>query len=633
MHFFARLAHSRSLRARRAGGSSRRWRCRRARSPRRPRSAQPQAPKPRDADPAAGQARLPGRPLGQRRRLRHRAGAQGPGPVHGLARDRGQPRRQERLRRLLEKRRDRDLHAQPATGTLTQPQGQGRLHRRQRRQRLRRRRSGSTARTRSRSAPTAATSTRPRAASNSITSLPPQPEDRRADASCRRRAPAASPALPIPVCASGRALVAPDVVVVSPDGKQRLRRLLLRQRGRRLRPRPGQRRADPARRTAPAASPRRPPAAPPASPWSRSRGWRSAATAPASTPPRALSNAVVDAGPRPSDRRPHPGERRQRLHRRQRAHRLHHRRRSSSGANAVAVSPGGDDVYVDLAVQQQRHLLRPLASTGGLTPEGRHRRLPDLPALRRLLLRPRADRAGGAGGLARRRATSTSPPSTPARSPSSTAARSPARSRRSRAAPAAWRRTRCRAARRGRALQRRQLDRAQPRRPLSLLDLVRKQRGRHLQEEQMSESDERKDGLTRKQLLGTGASAAAAALLLSQGAGVERALAAAKGRRRRRRRDEHHPLPHRPGAGDPALPAELAAPEPAGDAAAAPARAQLRTRLHQRLHVLAGALDPDERLLPRPARGQVHARGRHARPPNTRRSNCRAAGTDEPRPR
>ncbi len=46
----------------------------------------------------------------------------------------------------------------------------------------------------------------------------------------------------------------------------------------------------------------------------------------------------------------------------------------------------------------------------------------------------------------------------------------------------------------------------------------------------MSESDERRDGLTRKQLLGTGATAASA-LLLSQGAGVERALAAAKGRR------------------------------------------------------------------------------------------------------
>lgn len=52
----------------------------------------------------------------------------------------------------------------------------------------------------------------------------------------------------------------------------------------------------------------------------------------------------------------------------------------------------------------------------------------------------------------------------------------------------------------------------------------------------MSESDERRDdeqrdGLTRKQLLGTGAGAAAAALL-AQGAGVERALGAGKGGRR-----------------------------------------------------------------------------------------------------
>lgn len=44
----------------------------------------------------------------------------------------------------------------------------------------------------------------------------------------------------------------------------------------------------------------------------------------------------------------------------------------------------------------------------------------------------------------------------------------------------------------------------------------------------MSDSDERREGLTRKQLLGTGAGAAAAALL-AQGAGVERALGAGKG--------------------------------------------------------------------------------------------------------
>ncbi|HKF82912.1 MAG TPA: sulfatase-like hydrolase/transferase [Solirubrobacterales bacterium] len=47
----------------------------------------------------------------------------------------------------------------------------------------------------------------------------------------------------------------------------------------------------------------------------------------------------------------------------------------------------------------------------------------------------------------------------------------------------------------------------------------------------MSEANERQDGLTRKQLLGTGASAAAAALL-AQGAGVERALGAGKGGKR-----------------------------------------------------------------------------------------------------
>ena len=47
----------------------------------------------------------------------------------------------------------------------------------------------------------------------------------------------------------------------------------------------------------------------------------------------------------------------------------------------------------------------------------------------------------------------------------------------------------------------------------------------------MSRSNEREGGLTRKELIGTGATAASA-LLLSQGAGVERALAAAKGKRR-----------------------------------------------------------------------------------------------------
>ena len=128
----------------------------------------------------------------------------------------------------------------------------------------------------------------------------------------------------------------------------------------------------------------------------------------------------------------------------------------------------------------------------------------------------------------------------------------------------------------------------------------------------MSESDERRDGLTRKQLLGSGASAAAAALL-AQGAGVERALAAGKGGGRKDvagmniilfLTDQERAIQHFP-------PNWLRQNLPGMRRLRAP-RPQLRTRLHQRLHVLAGALDPDERLLPRPARGQVHARGRHA---------------------
>ncbi len=48
----------------------------------------------------------------------------------------------------------------------------------------------------------------------------------------------------------------------------------------------------------------------------------------------------------------------------------------------------------------------------------------------------------------------------------------------------------------------------------------------------MTESERRARGLTRKELIGSGASAAAAALLATQGSGVERALAAAKRNRK-----------------------------------------------------------------------------------------------------
>ena len=45
----------------------------------------------------------------------------------------------------------------------------------------------------------------------------------------------------------------------------------------------------------------------------------------------------------------------------------------------------------------------------------------------------------------------------------------------------------------------------------------------------------------------------------------------------------------------------------------AAARHDVRQRVHQRVHVLAGALDAHVRLLPGPARRQVHARDGHAR--------------------
>ena len=158
------------------------------------------------------------------------------------------PDGKQRLRRLLEKRRDRDLHAATrADGALTQPKGHGRMHRRQRRRAAAPRRSGSTARTRSRSAPTAATSTRPR---GRATRSPSSTATRR-----RGRCAAAAGAagcisgLPVPVCAarprpwsgptsSSSAPTASNVYVGSFFGNA----VAVFDRD------PGQRRADPARR-------------------------------------------------------------------------------------------------------------------------------------------------------------------------------------------------------------------------------------------------------------------------------------------------------------------------------------------------------------------------------------------------
>ena len=197
-----------------------------------------------------------------------------------------------------------------------------------------------------------------------------------------------------------------------------------------------------------------------------------------------------------------------------------------SGANAVTVSPDDDDVYVTSlfsdSVTSFSRSPAPLAQKPGTAgcliylraagcsfgralsaPEGLAVS-PDGGERLRRRLRHRRDRRPRPGQEIRR-------------------ARAEARPRRLHRAQVGARLL----ARTGAA--RRQLDRRQPRRPPRLLDLVRQQRRRRLPEEQMTESEQK--ALTRKQLLGTGAGAAAAALLARSG-GIERALAASKGKRR-----------------------------------------------------------------------------------------------------
>ena len=131
------------------------------------------------------------------------------------------------------------------------------------------------------------------------------------------------------------------------------------------------------------------------------------------------------------------------------------------------------------------------------------------------------------------------------------------------------------------------------------------------------------DGITRRELLKTRGRRRV-------GAGATAATPTAAGARARARREgrrgrghERARLHDRPAAGDPALPARLGEAQHARPDAPAEARPDLRQRVHQRVHVLAGALDADDRLLPGPARRQVHARDRHAGAASTRRSSSR----------
>ncbi len=219
-------------------------------------------------------------------------------------------------------------------------------------------------------------------ASSSRHRLPPQPLDRRPAGNCRAAASRR--------CRFRRArrpgAQGPDVVIVSPDGAERLRRRFLRQRRRRLRSRRVERRADASPPTRPAASPMprqrlrdRPGARRPegmaisgdgedvyvaAAVVERDRRTSGAILPPARSPrPRTGRGCIVDAALAGCT----TGV-------------------QLSGANAVAVSPDDDDVYVTSLLSNSVTSFDPVELLDA-RPEAGHERVPRLPGRGRLLAR------------------------------------------------------------------------------------------------------------------------------------------------------------------------------------------------------------------------------------------------------
>ncbi len=237
------------------------------------------------------------------RQLRQSARPEGGGPVHGLAGDRGQPRRPERLRRLLARAtRSRSSRRNPRTAALTQPN---------------RAAAGCVAAKGADGCAPAIGLDGPNSVAVSPDGkqrlrdlarrqldhqLPPQPQDRRPDASCRRAAGCIS-GLPIPGCAGGRALLGARRRGGQPRRQQRLRRLLLRQRRRGLRPRPRiQRRPDPGPAAPAAASPnRRPSGCAPGIALGAPEGMAISRDGASVYVASALSSALAVLAPRPVD--------------------------------------------------------------------------------------------------------------------------------------------------------------------------------------------------------------------------------------------------------------------------------------------------------------------------------------------
>ena len=138
----------------------------------------------------------------------------------------------------------------------------------------------------------------------------------------------------------------------------------------------------------------------------------------------------------------------------------------------------------------------------------------------------------------------------------------------------------------------------------------------------MTDEQRREGGLTRKQLLGAGAGAAAAAVLSPSLGLADKAMAAAKpgaagGKGLGGKNvilfltDQERLIQH--------FPPNWARENLPGLRRLTRNGLSLRIGLHRCLHVLALALVPDDRVLPRPARGEIHARVEHAERTNTRR--------------
>ena len=286
------------------------------------------------------------------------------------------------------------------TGALTQAEGHGRLHRRQRRRRLRR---GDRPRRAQlgRGQPRRPQRLRDLAGEQLGHRLQPQPEDRRADASCRAgrglhlrrcRSPAApsagrwsAPTWSSSAPTARTSTSAPSSATRSPSSTATRHR-----------------RADPARRQQPAASPRRPAAARPASPSARSEGLAISGDGASVYVATALSNAVVALA------RDHvTGALTQATDGsgcivRRAARPAAPPARSSRAPTRSRSAPDGD-VYVTSLFSNSVTVFTRSATTGGLTQKkGTAGCLVCLRAVG-CSLRPRAERAGGAGDLARRR--------------------------------------------------------------------------------------------------------------------------------------------------------------------------------------------------------------------------------------